>query len=90
MYYSFNYGNTHIIAISAEELWGLAPDLHPGGDQYEWLVLDLQSVNRDEFPWVIAFLHRPLYCTNSDKCVQQTAYVLQNEMLCQLKLILLL
>lgn len=75
MYYSFNYGNSHIIAISAEEAWGVAQDLHPGGEQYEWLLQDLQSVNRNEFPWIFVFLHRPLYCTNSDECDKATALV---------------
>ena len=76
MYYSFNYGHMHIVAVSAEEDWGLAPDLHPGGAQYEWLSNDLANVDRSQFPWVVAFLHRPLYCTNHDKCVTQTASVL--------------
>eukprot|EP00012_Vannella_robusta_P009447 CAMPEP_0206198814 /NCGR_PEP_ID=MMETSP0166-20121206/9864_1 /ASSEMBLY_ACC=CAM_ASM_000260 /TAXON_ID=95228 /ORGANISM="Vannella robusta, Strain DIVA3 518/3/11/1/6" /LENGTH=469 /DNA_ID=CAMNT_0053616745 /DNA_START=119 /DNA_END=1528 /DNA_ORIENTATION=- len=74
LYYSFNYGNAHIVAISAEAFWGLAPNLHPGGAQHEWLINDLSSVDRETYPWVIAYLHRPLYCTNSNKCVTQTAY----------------
>lgn len=73
LYYSFNYGNAHIVAVSCEEDWGLAPNLHPGGAQREWLINDLSTVDRKQFPWVFAFLHRPLYCTNSDKCVTQTA-----------------
>eukprot|EP00339_Tiarina_fusa_P023193 CAMPEP_0117011266 /NCGR_PEP_ID=MMETSP0472-20121206/9724_1 /TAXON_ID=693140 ORGANISM="Tiarina fusus, Strain LIS" /NCGR_SAMPLE_ID=MMETSP0472 /ASSEMBLY_ACC=CAM_ASM_000603 /LENGTH=371 /DNA_ID=CAMNT_0004714019 /DNA_START=298 /DNA_END=1410 /DNA_ORIENTATION=- len=76
LYYSFNYGNCHIIALSAEMNFGNATDLMPGNPQYEWLVNDLESVNREYFPWVIIFIHRPLYCTtNSPKrCSTQASY----------------
>jgi hypothetical protein len=37
---------------------------HSGSPQYEWLVKDLQKVDRTLTPWVIAVLHSPWYNSN--------------------------
>lgn len=78
LYYSFNYGNVHVIAVSMEELFGVAMDMHPGGAQYEWLQADLEeaNANREQQPWIIMYAHRPLYCSCDDtkRCVDQAAY----------------
>ena len=36
--------------------------------QKDWIMADLAAANlkRDRVPWVIAFGHRPLYCSNDD------------------------
>lgn len=78
LYYSFNYGNVHVVAVSMEELFGVAMDMHPGGAQYEWLQADLEqaNANREQQPWIIVYAHRPLYCSCDDtkRCVDQAAY----------------
>lgn len=34
-------------------------------EQYQWLVSDLESVDRTKTPWVIAMSHRPMYSTET-------------------------
>ena len=37
-------------------------------EQFDWLLQDLITANqnRDKRPWIIAFGHRPMYCSNND------------------------
>jgi predicted phosphodiesterase len=53
-YYSFNYANIHIIALSTE-----IDDIN--GQQLIWLQNDLQNIDRDNTDWLIACLHRPFH-----------------------------
>jgi len=66
MYSSFNYGNIHVIAYNAEEDHGLAPNLKPGGEEYNWIEQDLikANANRAQQPWIMVFGHRPFYCSS--------------------------
>lgn len=47
--------------------------------QLAWLRRDLQeaNANRDQRPWVIAFGHRPMYCSNNDRddCTKEESKV---------------
>lgn len=63
LYYSFNYGNVHFIAFDTESVFDI-----PGitQQQLEWIEKDLKSIDRKMYPWVFAFGHRPLYCSNPD------------------------
>jgi hypothetical protein len=63
MYYSFNYGNVHVIALNSE-----AGNFSA---QVEWVQMDLQQVNRTETPWVIGLWHRPWYCSSTGTLLQQ-------------------
>jgi len=54
-WYSFDYGNVHVVQISSEH------DLRDGSDQRDFLEEDLRSVDRSATPWVILTAHRPLY-----------------------------
>jgi len=64
MYYSWNYGNTHFVALDTEN----AIDTAEFTSQHvEWLKNDLASINRSVYPWIILFGHRPFYCSNSDE-----------------------
>jgi len=56
-WYSFDFGNVHIVQLSSEH------DFTPGSVQLEWLDQDLAAVNRSRTPWVIVTAHRPAYCS---------------------------
>jgi len=76
-YYSFNYGLVHFISISSEIYFDFP---WMARDQYEWLIQDLEiaNQNRSNAPWIIAYHHRPLYCTGEgDECGAQ-AFIMRN------------
>ena len=54
-WYSFQYGNIHIVQFSSEH------DFTEGSEQRAWLEADLRSVDRTETPFVIVTAHRPMY-----------------------------
>ena len=54
IFHSRNVGLVHFVVISSEH------NASVGSEQIEWLVQDLQSVNRTETPWIV-FGHRPFY-----------------------------
>jgi len=71
-YWSFNVGNIHFSAITVEGDLGEESSLPDVGDQWIWLKNDLESVDREETPFVVVFGHRPLYCTvESSRCTKQ-------------------
>jgi predicted phosphodiesterase len=51
-YYSFNYGNIHIVALTVENSVSIS------GAQKTWLQNDLANNKSD---WLIAFMHRPMH-----------------------------
>eukprot|EP01121_Diplochlamys_sp_Union-15-3_P009999 TRINITY_DN275_c0_g1_i2.p1 TRINITY_DN275_c0_g1~~TRINITY_DN275_c0_g1_i2.p1 ORF type:complete len:239 (+),score=40.29 TRINITY_DN275_c0_g1_i2:681-1397(+) len=59
-YFSFNYGNMHIISLSSEEI-----AYYHWMDQYEWLEQDLKAVDRSVTPWIILSWHSPWYTSNT-------------------------
>jgi len=63
-WYSFDYGNTHIIMISTEHNFTIGTPL------YTWLEQDLKSVNRSITPFLILAGHRPMY--TSENCSDDT------------------
>eukprot|EP01117_Protostelium_nocturnum_P020394 TRINITY_DN9149_c0_g1_i1.p1 TRINITY_DN9149_c0_g1~~TRINITY_DN9149_c0_g1_i1.p1 ORF type:complete len:501 (-),score=116.23 TRINITY_DN9149_c0_g1_i1:61-1563(-) len=72
-FYSWNYGPVHFIALNAESELEIAevPE-----KQIQWLVGDLKKVDRKERPWIVVYLHRPIYCTNEGKnCELEAAYL---------------
>jgi len=67
MWYSFDMGNAHFIAYSTEVYF--IPSLKYNIERQNlWLEEDLKQANqnRDKTPWIIAFGHRPFYCSNLD------------------------
>jgi predicted phosphohydrolase len=56
-YYAFQYGKTHQIFINSYSA------MEPGSKQYEWLVQELESVDRNETPWLLVTYHVPIYNT---------------------------
>lgn len=63
-YHSFNVGLTHVIMLSSEAFFYLSDHgLLMLPTMYDWLVADLQAVNRSQTPWIIAMVRgrvRPL------------------------------
>jgi hypothetical protein len=61
-YYSWNHGLVHFVSISFESGW------EAGGAQAAWLREDLGAVDRSQTPWVVLYVHRPFYCSNTYSC----------------------
>jgi len=67
MWYSFDMGNAHFVAYSSE-VYFTHSEKYTKEEQFEWLQNDLANanLNRNQTPWIIAFGHRPFYCSNLD------------------------
>eukprot|EP00697_Spironema_sp_BW2_P000969 gnl/Spiro4/11323_TR5977_c0_g1_i2.p1 gnl/Spiro4/11323_TR5977_c0_g1~~gnl/Spiro4/11323_TR5977_c0_g1_i2.p1 ORF type:complete len:487 (-),score=163.52 gnl/Spiro4/11323_TR5977_c0_g1_i2:114-1538(-) len=81
LYYSFNAGNTHWIAYDTEVYFVYEAMTDHGGvhrnfgpypqvakAQLRFIEEDLIRANKEraERPWIVAFGHRPFYCSDSD------------------------
>jgi hypothetical protein len=58
-FYSFEVASTHIIFLNPYSV------TNETSVQYQWLVKDLESVDRQKTPWVIVVTHSPFYNSNS-------------------------
>ena len=62
-WYSYNYGNVHFIAFSIEQPYN---QTDPQGI---WLMNDILEASRAENrivrPWIVAYAHRPMWCSNT-------------------------
>jgi len=58
-WYSFSFQGVFFLAISTEQDWD------QGSTQYEWIENTLTSIDRSKYPWVVAFFHKPMYCSNN-------------------------
>ncbi|KAE9018906.1 hypothetical protein PR002_g12967 [Phytophthora rubi] len=75
MWYSYEYGTVHFTTLSIETDYANAPSnayftkrVYGGfGDQLVWLEEDLKAAdaNRDNVPWIIVGMHRPMYTIRS-------------------------
>ncbi|KAK3740335.1 hypothetical protein QZH41_009414, partial [Actinostola sp. cb2023] len=54
-WYSFDYGSVHFVMMSTEH------NFTKGSVQYNWLVKDLENVDRSVTPWIVFTGHRPMY-----------------------------
>ncbi|KAL4225576.1 hypothetical protein ACF0H5_016264 [Mactra antiquata] len=74
LWYSFDIGLVHFISYSTEVYFTYMES--SACEQFDWLKADLEKANqnRDKTPWVIAFGHRPMYCSNTvrDDCSNAT------------------
>ncbi|KAJ4723018.1 Purple acid phosphatase [Melia azedarach] len=59
LYYSFNAGGIHFVML------GAYTNYDKSSDQYEWLESDLDDVDREVTPWLVAAWHPPWYSTYS-------------------------
>lgn len=64
-WYSFDLSYVHFVALSSE-LYYNADIYDEIQKQNQWLERDLAAVDRAKTPFVVVFLHRPLYCSNTD------------------------
>ncbi|XP_067932184.1 acid phosphatase type 7-like [Watersipora subatra] len=75
MWYSFDAGLAHFISYSTE-VYFTDGQVYVAR-QYEWLQQDLAEANRNRAvrPWIIAFGHRPMYCSNinRDDCTKNVS-----------------
>lgn len=80
LWYSFNIGPIHFISYSTEAYF-TAPQTQ-GTAQSAWLIKDLKeaNLNRKTHPWIIAYGHRPMYCSNTDRddCTKNNSIVRQH------------
>lgn len=65
-FHSVDIGPLHIIMFSSEFYFKTKFGFDQIKYQYEWLKADLKKANekRSERPWIIAMMHRPMYCLN--------------------------
>ncbi|KAK3085903.1 hypothetical protein FSP39_010267 [Pinctada imbricata] len=79
MWYSIDIGPIHFVSYSSEVFFTSQGTFV--SDQRNWLMADLKQANdnRDKCPWVIAFGHRPMYCSNADldDCTKSSSKVRQ-------------
>ncbi|XP_076109731.1 acid phosphatase type 7-like [Mytilus galloprovincialis] len=75
MWYSFDIGPVHFISYSTE-VYFLDNELYIQA-QNNWLIQDLTSINlnRTAHPWIVAFGHRPMYCSSGDDCATSDSKV---------------
>eukprot|EP00055_Hartaetosiga_balthica_P006583 m.20928 g.20928 ORF g.20928 m.20928 type:complete len:524 (+) comp5301_c0_seq1:70-1641(+) len=79
LFYSFDYGNAHYVAVNSESEFGLeARDIKPTDPMYLWLEKDLAAASQaSATPWIIVALHRPLYCFENNNDCEKYASRLQ-------------
>jgi acid phosphatase type 7 len=61
MWYSFDTPNVHFVSISTEEYFG--DRTFQLLEQYAWLENDLQTAYEKQYPWIVVYGHRPMYCS---------------------------
>lgn len=82
LWYSFNVGLVHFVSYSTEVCVGSDETLKK--QQHDWLVQDLNKANeeRTSRPWIVAFGHRPMYCSGwaaaSSDCGKNASLVRNN------------
>lgn len=76
LWYSFDVGLVHFISYSTEVFFTLNKKMVD--KQLDWLVLDLKRADaqRKRRPWIVAFGHRPMYCSMPDEdCTRNDSLV---------------
>lgn len=81
LWYSFNMGPVHFIAIETEAYYFMNYGIKQLVKQYEWLEKDLEEANKPEVrakrPWIVTFGHRPMFCSNknADDCTNHESLI---------------
>ena len=58
-WYSFDHGPVHFTVWSSEH------NFTKGSRQFEWIVQDVNAVNRTLTPWLVVQMHRPMYASEA-------------------------
>ena len=61
MWYSFNAGRAHFIAYNSEPIFSNLTEMQI--EMTAFIERDLKSFDREQYPWLIVYAHRPLYCS---------------------------
>ena len=59
-YYSFGVGMVFFISVSTDD------DIDKESTQGTWLEQTLEDIDREKYPWVVFFQHRPIYNSNTN------------------------
>ena len=73
-FYSFETGSAHVIYLNPYSI------TNSTSVQYQWLVKDLQSIDRQKTPWVIVVMHCPWYNSNTAHRDEQQAVLMKASM----------
>lgn len=73
-FYSFEVASAHIIFLNPYSI------TNETSKQYQWLIKDLESVNRTKTPWVIAVMHCPWYNSDTAHHNEKQALMMQESM----------
>eukprot|EP00301_Raphidiophrys_heterophryoidea_P021116 c5640_g2_i1.p1 GENE.c5640_g2_i1~~c5640_g2_i1.p1 ORF type:complete len:356 (+),score=59.24 c5640_g2_i1:81-1070(+) len=65
-FYSFNTPWAHVIMLNSFDGVNFQGPFGASSRQYQWLLADLKSIDRQVTPWVIACLHAPWYNSNTN------------------------
>jgi len=71
-WYSFEYGNSHFIALDTTQ------DFSVGSNQYNWLVSDLNSSAATSSTWIFVFFHHPPYTSGAHGTPEATGVNVRN------------
>lgn len=73
-FYSFETAGAHIIFLNPYST------TNEGSVQHQWLISDLESVDRNITPWVIVVMHCPWYNSNTAHYNEQQTVLMRNAM----------
>jgi 3',5'-cyclic AMP phosphodiesterase CpdA len=76
MFYSWTVGPVHFIAGNSETAIDTA-NFSPAF--LSWLEADLASVDRTKTPFIVFHFHRPMYCSNSNRCTSNGGELLRSK-----------
>lgn len=63
VYYSFDYGNAHVITLNTNEVSKSCPSLSK--EQLDWLKKDVSTARQNGIHWIIVNLHKGIYTIGS-------------------------
>lgn len=73
-FYSFDAGSAHVIYLNPYSTSDAS------SVQYQWLLADLEAVDREVTPWLIVVMHCPWYSSNQAHYGEQQAVMMRDSM----------